>query len=118
MALAEYETKCQVKCSKETCMKAAMNAVEKLSGFNIERIDRILGVIYLKGKMSLFSWGEIVEIRMMGISDELVEISVISTPKVGMSANAPGLYGDMGKNKKNVISIMSAISDELRKYIS
>ena len=33
-----------------------------------------------------------------------------------MGANAPGLYGDMGKNRKNINKIQQAITNELSKY--
>lgn len=116
MAMADHDSKVQVKYSKETCFKATTDACKGLDGFTIDRVDNVTSTIYLKGRMSLFSFGELITISINTLPSGLSEIFVSSSPKVGMSANAPGIYGDMGKNKKNIIKIHNAISDELAKH--
>jgi glutaredoxin-related protein len=110
------ESRSQVKYSIETCKKATISAIDKLDGLSIDEVDNVTNTIYVKGKMTLFSWGEIIEVNLTTLPSGLTEIIVKSNPKVGGSANAPGFFGDMGKSQRNVINIMTAISNELKQY--
>ncbi len=115
MGAVDFNAKTQVNYKKETCYKIACDACRKLEGFTIDREDKVTTTIYLKGKMSLFSWGEFVTVSISSLDNGLSELFVNSSPKIG-GAFGPGLYGDMGKNKKNIIYIQQAIAEELKKY--
>lgn len=104
-----FEIKTQVNFSRDVCLQAACAAIQSLNGFTVERIDRVTYTIYLQGNISLFSWGEYVEIRTTTTYNNFTEIVVESTPKIGMR----GAFADMGKNKRNLNAIMCAISNEL-----
>ena len=104
-----FEIRTQVNFSRDVCLQAACAAVQNLDGVTIDRIDRVTYTIYLQGNISLFSWGEYVEIQMTSTYNGLTEIVVESTPKIGMW----GVLSDMGKNKRNLNAILRAISNEL-----
>jgi hypothetical protein len=116
MSVTDHEGRIQVNYSQKTVFKTCLDACKLIEGFSIDKKDDIAKVIYLKAKLSLFSWGETITINIIKVEDSLSNINIISTPKIGMGANAPGLYGDMGKNRKNINKIQQAITNELSKY--
>lgn len=116
MSLTDHEGKMQVNYSKETAFSACQKACQLLSGFSIQNLDKVANIIYLKSGMSLFSWGESITVSVIKIDNYLSEILISSAPKIGLGANAPGLMGDMGKNRKNIIKIQQVISEQLSKY--
>ncbi len=116
MSLTDHEGKIQVNYSKETAFRACQEACQLLDGFSIQKIDEVAHIIYLKSGMSLFSWGETINVSVIKIENYLSEILISSAPKIGMGANAPGLMGDMGKNRKNIIKIQQIVSEQLSKY--
>lgn len=116
MSIADHEGRIQVNYSKENCFRACKDACRDIDGFTIDSTDEIGSTIYLKGGMSLFSWGELVTVNVNRLDECTSEIYVGSTPKIGLGANAPGFMGDMGKNRKNIIKIQQAITDRLSSY--
>jgi|GEM_PF-934583 len=116
MSITDHEGKFQVEYSQENAFCACKEASELLNGISIQKMDELTHTIYLKAGMTLFSFGEIINVNVSKINDSLSEIFISSAPKIGMGANAPGLMGDMGKNRKNINKIQQAISEQLSKY--
>jgi hypothetical protein len=76
----------------------------------IESIDRLGGRVLIKAGMSLMSWGETIPISFSEVGHGHTRVNIISTPKTG------ALFGgaaDGGKNRRNVESILMAVSEEL-----
>ncbi|MBF7811571.1 SHOCT domain-containing protein [Clostridium beijerinckii] len=93
---------------------ALRQACQNLDGFNINDFDETLKILYLKAGVSLFSWGENITVTVASCDNGNSEISILSTPKTGV------MFGgtvDMGKNRKNINTIMSALSEELKNYV-
>ena len=105
MSITDHEGKFQVEYSQENTFSACKKACELLEGISVQKIDDLTHTIYLKAGMTLFSFGEVVNVSVTKINDSLSEIFISSAPKIGMGANAPGLMGDMGKNRKNINKI-------------
>lgn len=94
--------------------ESAFNAIEKaipsIKGMQIENSNKITKSISVKAGVSLFSWGENITISLEPLEENRTRISILSTPKTGI------MFGgamDMGKNRKNINTIMS----EATKYL-
>lgn len=116
MSITDHEGRIQVNYSQETAFKACKEACKVLDGFSIQKIDDVAHTLYIKSGMSLFSWGEVICVSVIKVENYLSEIIISSAPKIGMGANAPGLMGDMGKNRKNINMIQQIVSEQLSKY--
>lgn len=113
MSIVDHNQAIQVPYSLEDTFTALKSICSKLSGFSVDKFDETLKIAYLKAGVSLFSWGENVNVTVTSSQSGGSEISILSTPKTGI------LFGganDMGKNRKNINTIMSALSEELKKY--
>lgn len=112
MSLVDHESKFEVEYRIEDVFNAIKDAIKKNSMFSLHGIDENINTIYLKAGVSLFSWGENIEVSCKKI-DNGTEINILSTPKTGI------MFGgamDMGKNRKNITLITKAISEELKSY--
>ncbi len=113
MSLVDHTQSIKVPYSPEDTFKALQSAVMKVEGFQIDQVDETLKTVYAKAGVSLFSWGENINVSVEACSDGTSEVSVLSTPKTG------ALFGgaaDMGKNRKNIAAISTALSNELKNY--
>ena len=113
MGLVDHETKIKVPYSLENTFDALKKCVGNIDGFKIDSIDNLMKTVYLKAGVSLFSWGENITVTIKETTDGMSEIQALSTPKTGV------MFGgamDMGKNRKNLNTIMSFLSEELKNY--
>lgn len=114
MSIVDHNQGVQVPYSIEDTFMALRQACQNLDGFNINDFDETLKILYLKAGVSLFSWGENITVTVASCDNGNSEISILSTPKTGV------MFGgtvDMGKNRKNINTIMSALSEELKNYV-
>jgi hypothetical protein len=81
----------------------------------VENADKLQGRILVKAGVSLYSWGENVPIQLLGIDDNKTKVQITSSPKTGVMFG--GAF-DMGKNRKNIESILSATSYILQRNIN
>ena|SRR5579872_3127330 len=110
MAFLDHEGKAEFPYLRDDVMEAMLRAVPRLSGMQIESIDRLGGRVLVKAGMSLMSWGETISIDFSESGHGRTRASITSTPKTG------ALFGgaaDGGKNRRNVENILSALSEEL-----
>ena len=87
---------------------AAFDAVARsLStlGMPVVSADPATGTIHAKSSMSVWSWGEVIWVRLGSSGHDGTQIEVTSSLKLG-------LY-DWGKNKKNVAKVHDAIAAAL-----
>jgi hypothetical protein len=110
MAFLDHEGGSEFPYFRDDVIEATLRAVPRLSGMQIESIDRLGGRVVVKAGMSLMSWGETIPIAFSEPGHGRTRVSITSTPKTG------ALFGgaaDGGKNRRNVESILSALSEEL-----
>lgn len=113
MSIIDHNQGVQVPYSLEDTFMSLRQSCQNLEGFNVDDYDETLKTIYLKAGISLFSWGENITVTVTSCDNGSSEVSILSTPKTGI------MFGgavDMGKNRKNINIIMSALSEELKKY--
>lgn len=112
MGLGEHESSNKVPYSVDDAYGALKGCIDSINEFSIDRYDDLLKTVYLKAGVSLFSWGELITVNIRETIDGIAEIIITSTPKTGMFGGAM----DMGKNRKNINTIMHYLSEELKKY--
>ena len=86
--------------------EALEKAIATINGMSIDSKNEITKTITLKAGVSMFSWGENLTISLSDIGEGKTKISILSTPKTGV------LFGgtiDMGKNRKNINSILDSM---------
>lgn len=110
MALLDHNGESEFPFSKENVFNALCKAIPKINGMKIDNADKLTGRILAKGGVSLFSWGENIPIQLTTISDNLTKVSITSSPKTGMMFG--GAF-DMGKNRKNIETILQMTSNIL-----
>jgi predicted RNA-binding Zn-ribbon protein involved in translation (DUF1610 family) len=106
---------------KETVFSALLRAIPSVDGMSVHSSDLMSGRIIVKAGVSLFSWGENVQINLVESSPSRTVVRVGSSSKLGVSGggfmDADGFFtsGDLtfGKHRKNVDRIFSALSSEL-----
>ena len=111
MALLDHMNEATVPYSEDVVIEAIVESVKKLHGFELNNIDENMGHIIVKTGVSLFSWGESITINIEKAISNGTQIKIISTPKTGVMF---GGAADMGKNRKNIDSLFSGISEELK----
>lgn len=109
MSLVDHESSFQVDFPLNVAFEATVQYLKTLREYTVDRTDTIQHKISIKAGVSLFSWGENITITFKEYSPSKTEISILSTPKTGLS----GAF-DMGKNRKNIDKIMQVISDALQ----
>lgn len=76
----------------------------------VDSVDELLKTVYLKAGISAFSWGENVTVTVKAAEDGESIVEVTSASKTGVF----GSVVDMGKNNKNLKTIMDELSMELK----
>jgi len=110
MSLGYQEGSVEFPYCKKDVYNAIITAIEKIDGIRIESADYLSGHLQINAGVSLFSWGEIIPIYLSEISPEKTRMTVMSNPKIGMAGN----FWDMGKNRKNIASIINTTSKMLK----
>lgn len=110
MAFLDHEGGAEFPYLREDVLDALAQAIPRLEGIDLESVDKLAGRVVAKAGMSLLSWGETIPISVVELSPGRTRVSVTSAPKTG------AMFGgalDGGKNRRNVESILSALSKEL-----
>lgn len=98
--------------SKDDVFNAILEAVPKIKGMKIEKVDRLSSHIIVKAGVSLTSWGENIPISVSDVTQGRTRVEIISTPKTGIFGG--GLL-DFGKNRANIEKILAETSKILAK---
>lgn len=114
MGIVDHEFSFDVSYSLEDTYSALKDAAQQLAlgSYKIDKFDDNLKIAYLKAGVSLFSWGENINVSVKK-SATGATVSIISVPKTGVML---GGAMDMGKNRKNINEISQALSNALKKY--
>ncbi|MCL2860393.1 MAG: hypothetical protein FWF46_07590 [Oscillospiraceae bacterium] len=112
MSLVDHNQDVSVPYSIDDTFDALKKALANIKQFKVDRVDDIMKIIYAKAGVSVFSWGEKITIQLQE-NDKGTAVSVLSTPKTGVML---GGMMDMGKNRKNIDTLLNALSDELKNY--
>ena len=110
MAFLDHNGESEFPFSKEKVFNAMCAAIPTIKGMKIESADKLQGRIIVKAGVSLYSWGENIPIQLIELSETKTRVQITSSPKTGMMFG--GAF-DMGKNRKNIESILSATSQIL-----
>ncbi len=112
MAFLDHEGGTDYPYPRAVVFEALLAAIPTVSGMSVHSVDRLGGRILVKGSMSLMSWGENIPIVVSELGPGRARVSVTSTPKGG------ALFGgafDLGKNRRNVERVLTALSAVLSK---
>jgi uncharacterized integral membrane protein len=110
MAFLEHNGESEFPLPKELVYSAMCRAIPTIKGMKIKSADKLQGRIMVKAGVSLFSWGENIPIQLISVNENLTKVQITSSPKTGIMFG--GAF-DMGKNRKNIESILSATSQIL-----
>jgi hypothetical protein len=91
----------------EKVFYAVEQATLNIRGIKISSSNKITKTISLKASVSIRSYGENITISLTPIDDEKTSMTISSVTKAG------GYVADLGKNRKNIDSIL----DEMTKYL-
>ncbi len=96
---------------REVVFKALVAVVPRVPGMKVHTVDELSGRILAKAGGSLMSWGENIPIMVSESAPGRTRVKITSAPKVGV------LFGafDLGKNRKNVELLLTALSASLTK---
>lgn len=112
MSLVDYEGSVEYPFSKKAVFDALMEAVPKIEGLDLDSADEVSGRVVFKAGVSLASWGENIPVQLVEVAPTRTQMKVMSSPKTGI------MFGgamDLGKNRRNIEKIISAVSDVLAK---
>ena len=115
MAFLDHNGESEFPLSKNLVFNAMIIAIPLIKGMKVEKADRLQGRILVKAGVSLFSWGESIPIQLLSVDENRTRVQITSTPKTGI------LFGgalDMGKNRKNIETILSQTSNVLQQSIN
>lgn len=107
MAFLDHNGESEFPISKDKVFEAMCRAIPTIKGMKIDNADKLQGRIIVKAGVSLWSWGENIPIQLIELAENKTRIQITSSPKTGI------LFGgafDMGKNRKNIESILSTTS--------
>lgn len=107
MSLVDHEGTVEYPFSHKTVFKAIMEAAPNIEGLTVDSADEMSGRVTFKAGVSLASWGENVPVQLIQIAPNRTQMKVLSTPKTGV------MFGgamDLGKNRRNIEKIISAVS--------
>ena len=113
MGMVDHESRIQLAYAPQDVYKALKECVTKLDGFQLDSVDDRMLIVHIKAGMSLFSWGENITATIYPRADGASEVSVLSAPKTGI------MFGgamDMGKNRRNINTILTSLSEALSAY--
>lgn len=112
MSLVDHEGSVEYPFSKKAVFDALMEAVPKIEGLDLDSADEVSGRVVFKAGVSLASWGENIPVQLVEVAPTRTQMKVMSSPKTGI------MFGgamDLGKNRRNIEKIISAVSDVLAK---
>lgn len=107
MAFLDHNGESEFPISKDKVFNAMCRAIPTIKGMKIDNADKLQGRITVKAGVSLWSWGENIPIQLIELSENKTRVQITSSPKTGV------LFGgalDMGKNRKNIETILSTTS--------
>lgn len=107
MAFLDHNGESEFPFSRDVVFDAVCQAIPNINGMKIENADKLAGRVMVKAGVTLMSWGENIPIQLISISESKTRLQITSSPKTGI------LFGgaiDMGKNRKNIESIVSETS--------
>ncbi len=110
MSLVDHEGSVEYPFSKKTVFDALMEAAPKIDGLELDSADEVSGRVVFKAGVSLASWGENIPVQLVEVATTRTQMKVMSSPKTGI------MFGgamDLGKNRRNIEKIISAVSDVL-----
>ena len=110
MSLVDHEGSVEYPFSKKTVFDALMEAAPKIDGLELDSADEVSGRVVFKAGVSLASWGENIPVQLVEVAPTRTQMKVMSSPKTGI------MFGgamDLGKNRRNIEKIISAVSDVL-----
>jgi hypothetical protein len=107
MAFLDHNGESEFPLSKDLVYAAMCKAIPTIKGMKIESADKLQGRLIVKAGVSLFSWGENIPIQLISVNENLTKVQITSSPKTGIMLG--GAF-DMGKNRKNIESILSSTS--------
>lgn len=112
MSFVDHEGSVEYPFSKKTVFDALMEAAPKIEGLDLDSADEVSGRVTFKAGVSLASWGENIPVQLIEVAPTRTQMKVMSSPKTGI------MFGgamDLGKNRRNIEKIISAVSDVLAK---
>ena len=112
MGVADHNSSVKIPYSVEDVFEALKKSSQYIYGMKVDSVDELLKTVYLKAGTSAFSWGENVTVTVKAAEDGESIVEVTSASKTGVF----GSVVDMGKNNKNLKTIMDELSMELKKY--
>ena len=107
MALLDHNGESEFPFPKDQVFEALCAAIPTISGMKIESADKLMGRVMVKAGVSLASWGENIPIQLSSIGENLTKVKITSSPKTGIMFG--GAF-DMGKNRKNIETILLSTS--------
>ena len=110
MSLVDHEGSVEYPFSKKTVFDALMEAAPKIDGLELDSADEVSGRVVFKAGVSLASWEENIPVQLVEVATTRTQMKVMSSPKTGI------MFGgamDLGKNRRNIEKIISAVSDVL-----
>ena len=112
MGIADHTTSVKVPYSLDDTFQALKQSSQYLYGMKVDSVDDLLKTMYLKAGVSAFSWGENITVSVKSAEDGQTVVEISSASKTGAIGGAL----DMGKNNRNLKTIMDELSMELKKY--
>lgn len=112
MSLVDHEGSVEYPYSKKIVFDTLMEAAPKIDGLELDSADEVSGRVTFKAGVSLASWGENIPVQLIEVAPTRTQMKVMSSPKTGI------MFGgamDLGKNRRNIEKIISAVSDVLAK---
>jgi hypothetical protein len=110
MGLVDHEGGADYPYATKHVYEAVVAAVQGLKKMKMVSCDELTCRVVVKASASAFSWGENIPISVTELASGKSRVAVLSTPKTGLMMG--GAF-DMGKNRKNIEAILSAVSQEL-----
>jgi hypothetical protein len=111
MAFLDHEGGADYPYPRNVVFEAIIAAIPRVGGMEIQSADELSGRIVAKAGVSPMSWGENIPIEVSESAPGHTCVRITSTPKTG------ALFGgafDLGKNRKNIERILTALSESLR----
>src|SRR4051794_8867110 len=104
MGFLDHNGESEFPINKNEVFDAMCIAIPTIKGMKVENADKLQGRIMVKAGISLYSWGENIPIQLLQVCENKTKVQITSSPKTGMMFG--GAF-DMGKNRKNIESILS-----------
>lgn len=109
MSVVKQEER-QFQYRKETVFDALFKTIPTVNGMNIVSADtQTFSAISVNSGVSLISWGEKIQIKLMQITPTTTSVNITSQSSMGTT------LVDWGKNKKNITNIFTALMAYLQR---